>query len=362
MRKSKQIHHSILLICEGDNTEPLYFKSIRKVIQEKQIWGNNFSLIIIPKIHDEDEEDDQIGFPSHKTTRPSKEIKNSGKRIDGEVEKEFTPLPTKYVREAQLEMNDKSYSEAWAIFDHDSRRDDHLKAVFDLAKDEDKGIVRIAFSNKAFEHWYLLHFEQNSTAFNKSECREGKEPLECGTGKHTDDCWGSSCICGYLRIMRYLEVSTKDKVYFYPILEPRMEQAFINASWLRFHMRSLSVTSTANYRTNPYTDVDELVKYLLKDSTEHIWGSMNTEIGIEGISMLLNVEVGDLFIVNMGKASFIIGDNAKLLNRDFAPIFPFIRSDVQPGKSTKISLAALSGPEYFSIRINNKILFVAINS
>jgi hypothetical protein len=359
MRKAKLIKYTILLICEGKNTEPLYFSSIRKVIHEKELWPQGFNMIIIPKPTDEENESQPL-TPSHKTVRPSRELKKTEKRIDVEVDSKFIALPVKYVREAQLEMADKSYDECWAVFDHDSRDEVHIKHAFELSQDSNQGLVGIAFSNKAFEHWCLLHFEQSTTVFQKSECREGKDPLECGSGLHPNDCYGGSCIGGYLRTMGYMKTSTKVPVSCFPTLSTRLEQAYINAAWLRFYMQSTLPEDTPIYNINPYTNVDILVKKLLADNRIHTWNRLNANIIIEGLSLVVSNTEGMIQVHNTGNAAFIMPKNSYILNTHFESIYSIPNTHIEPGNKISISLTGLDDPQYFSIQVNNTLLFIKL--
>ena len=58
----------------------------------------------------------------------------------------------------------KNYDEVWAVFDKDGYTK-HEKAFDDAQKHG----IKLGFSSIAFEHWILLHYEQNRTAFPKSQ-------------------------------------------------------------------------------------------------------------------------------------------------------------------------------------------------
>ena len=322
MRKSKSIKYTILLVCEGENTEPKYFESIRAIIHNQELWGNDFSLEIIPKPKDEIE-DIAIAEkqPNHKSKRRLREVKNTTIRIASEVEKEYSPQPVRFVREAQLAMKDNTYNEAWAIFDNDTRPEHHIKAAFELAEKEHEGIVQIAYSSRAFEHWLLLHFEQNATAFQKSECREGKINFNCSSGFHINDCAGSKCIGGYLRTKKYLHSSTKNNISLFPQLHPRLEIAYINAAWLRFQMYQ-ATTNTRHYNLVPYVTVDKLVMRLLKHDTEYLWANLNENILKDGYSIVANIKGNTLYIHNTGDAHVLFNEgDIKLLNLNYETVY-----------------------------------------
>jgi hypothetical protein len=336
----RNLGYSIVIICEGENTEPLYFGSIANKIKEEGLWGNYFNLTILPKPREEDNNDD-LHPPKHKTSRKARYVKPAIEPILREVEEEYKTQPISFVRVAQLEMADGSYNEAWAVFDYDHRNFVHVKAAFDLADNHDEGIVSIAYSSVAFEHWYLLHFERNINAFNKSECRIGKDILECNSGMYPEDCYGARCIGGYLRHQGYITIDTKGNRSLFPALEDRLPQAYFNASWLRYSITKQN-PGINYFELNPYVDVDKLVKYLLKNDVKYFWHEINTNI----------TEFGDTFRVNLNyqNLSISVPDNSQrgivlnegdlvILGVDLNPIFQNTQREVvHVGDTTNIPI------------------------
>lgn len=121
----KDIRVYFLIVCEGAETEPNYFRSFPTVVN-----GN---------VH---------------------ELKFGGGGIS----------TIKVVNEA-IRIRDKSpliYDRVWAVFDRDS-----FKAV-DFNAAIEKGMqngVHCAWSNEAFELWYLLHFQYRNTPMSRIDYR-----------------------------------------------------------------------------------------------------------------------------------------------------------------------------------------------
>lgn len=114
-RKRKPI---IYIVCEGNETEVLYFKHFRT---------RNCLVDIIP-------------IPSkHKAAEHL--VKHANSLID------------------KGSYNPKDGDLIWCVFDCDDNKDTELKAALNHAE---KQGYKIAFSNPAFEYWYLLHFEKHS--------------------------------------------------------------------------------------------------------------------------------------------------------------------------------------------------------
>lgn len=124
-REQKFIRCSILIVCEGTKTEPNYFEAFA----EKQ------QGVIVYDI----------------------EVKGLGRGTKGVVEK-------------AIELKNKNnYDRVWAVFDKDEF----------LAKDFNEAIlmgqnngIEIAWSNEAFELWYLYHFQNVTTGVSRKHYEE----------------------------------------------------------------------------------------------------------------------------------------------------------------------------------------------
>lgn len=66
----------------------------------------------------------------------------------------------------QAELTQPPYDSVWAVFDKDSFPKKRFNAA--IIKANDNGI-NVAWSNEAFELWYLYHFHNRITAMNRSE-------------------------------------------------------------------------------------------------------------------------------------------------------------------------------------------------
>ena len=141
------------------------------------------------------------------------------------------------VKIAKREREINNYNEVWAVFDKDGYTK-HEEA-FLYAK---RHGVNLAFSSIAFEHWILLHYEQNRNAFPKSQN-----------------------VIDYLEQAGYFTgYSKKANISIYPSLKDLTKTAIENAAWLRMEMaNNLATGDEKIYELNPYTTVDKLVMKLL---------------------------------------------------------------------------------------------------
>lgn len=125
IRETREVHCSILIVCEGSKTEPNYFEAFAK------IKHNIF-------VYDID-------------------VKGIGRGAKEVVEKAIDL------------KNKNNYDRVWAVFD----KDDILPKDFNLAIEKGKKDgVEVAWSNEAFELWYLYHFQNVTTGVSRSRYEE----------------------------------------------------------------------------------------------------------------------------------------------------------------------------------------------
>ncbi|MCS6842249.1 MAG: RloB family protein [Roseiflexus sp.] len=72
-----------------------------------------------------------------------------------------TQRGVRLIEEAIRRRSDDEYDQVWGVFDCDNLQPKQIHAAFKLAK---QNKIKIAFSNQAFELWYLLHFHYHHVA------------------------------------------------------------------------------------------------------------------------------------------------------------------------------------------------------
>jgi len=229
-RKLRQLKQSIYIVCEGTNTEPIYFEAIR----EQPDVFDKYAITVYPS------EEDQI-----------KASKKEGESIKTDA--------VNLVKLAKDKIN--NYDEVWAVFDKDGYTK-HEKAFSDAQKHG----IKLGFSSIAFEHWILLHYEQNRTAFPKSQN-----------------------VIDYLEQAGYFTgYSKKANISIYDKLKDMTKTAIENAAWLRMEMaKNLAACDNKIYELNPYTTVDELVMKLLGFNPV-TYGYIKETLKINDISITVN--------------------------------------------------------------------------
>lgn len=134
---TKEIRQRFLIVCEGEKTEPNYFRSFRVPKNVAEI-----------------------------------NIKGVGEN------------PSKLVNSAKTLKEQDEYDQVWCVFD----RDDWPLEDFNNAikKAESQGF-KVAYSNEAFELWYVLHFEFLNSGIPRSDyCQKLNHHLNRKYQKNSD--------------------------------------------------------------------------------------------------------------------------------------------------------------------------------
>lgn len=108
---TREIKQTFLIICEGVNTEPDYFNAFRLTSANVKAVGQGMgTLSLVQKAINIKEQDKQKG---------------------------------------------RTYNQNWVVFDKDDFPEAVFNAAITLARNNG---FEVAYSNQAFEYWFLLHF------------------------------------------------------------------------------------------------------------------------------------------------------------------------------------------------------------
>jgi hypothetical protein len=242
LRKRRKTKTVIYIACEGTKTEYHYFEALKESMDK-----DDLELRIYP------DESDKLELiqPHFVSKKHKKGTKTETKSLQG-VKTDPKSLCDHVIEKCK---RDDGIDEAWIVIDKDGHP--NLKNIFEKAKNAG---VKIAFSSIAFEHWLLLHFEPNITAFMKSDCKDKDgRYLKCGQLIHEQDCKGERCVASHIRMKKYIADYDKKATNLYHQTRQYLSTAFENAKQLKY----LSDNQIVIYDKNPYTDVDVLVKRLL---------------------------------------------------------------------------------------------------
>ena len=115
-----------LIVCEGEKTEPNYFKALEKELPIGTV-----------KI----------------------EIEGTGRNTIGLVEYTIK----------QRDIASRKYDRVWAVFDKNSFPENNFNGAIIKARDNN---VNCAWTNEAFELWFILHFQYRNTGMKRKEYQE----------------------------------------------------------------------------------------------------------------------------------------------------------------------------------------------
>lgn len=115
-----------LIVCEGTKTEPNYFNAFKETLPIGTVFITNMAIIGTGK--------------------------NTKSLVDFTIKHKSCSI--------------KSYDKVWAVFDKDSFSDDLFNSA--IIKAQTNGID-CAWSNEAFELWFLLHFQLIQNAMSRED-------------------------------------------------------------------------------------------------------------------------------------------------------------------------------------------------
>ena len=121
----REIKQSFLIVCEGEKTEPDYFKAFRMTAATVKAVGQAMNTM----------------------TLVSKAIS---------------------IRDADQKRK-KVYDQCWVVFDKD---DFPAKDFNEAIQYAEKNGFHVAYSNQAFEYWFLLHYNLYTGAIHRSQYKD----------------------------------------------------------------------------------------------------------------------------------------------------------------------------------------------
>lgn len=119
---TRNLKKTFLIICEGVNTEPDYFNAFRLTSATIKAVGQGLGTVALVR----------------------KAIK---------------------IRERE-KQRDKTFNHSWVVFDKDDFPDNDFNSAISLAKQNN---FEVAYSNQAFEYWFLLHYNLYQGALHRSQ-------------------------------------------------------------------------------------------------------------------------------------------------------------------------------------------------
>jgi hypothetical protein len=193
--KTRETRKRFLIICEGEKTEVNYFKAFD-----------------VPK-------------------KIEVRVKGEGKNSLSLVEKAIKMIDNL--------KKDDSFDQIWCVFDKDNCSKEQFNQAERLAKENN---IKIAYSNEAFEIWFILHFQYLDIATSRSKY---PKILTTQMKKY-----------GLLNEQEKYEKNRED---MYEKLKPYQRTAITNAAKL---IQDRDEAKKHPFDANPSTTVQELVQEL----------------------------------------------------------------------------------------------------
>lgn len=125
--KDKRVY--FLIVCEGEKTEPNYFKGFKTNVK-------SYIYTI-----------DTLGEGTNTKDLVKRTIK-------------------------ARKSSSQDYDSVWAVFDRDSFNANNFNGAIHLAQSNE---IKVAWSNEAFELWYLLHFQFRNSSMSRLDYKKAIE-------------------------------------------------------------------------------------------------------------------------------------------------------------------------------------------
>lgn len=123
--KRGPIKKRILIVCEGGKTEPNYFRCFRVSSAVVEVLGASYNTLSLVR--------------------------------------------RAIVKRDEAKENDTEFQIVWCVFDKNSFPSLNFNNALSLARQEN---IKVAYSNEAFEIWYLLHYDYIDTALSREQYKQ----------------------------------------------------------------------------------------------------------------------------------------------------------------------------------------------
>ena len=123
----RELAYSFLIVCEGSKTEPDYFDAFpapRYVLRLDVLPGGGSPCAIVETAKERQEQERRKGLP---------------------------------------------FDQVWCVFDRDDVDEEQFRKAI---RDADRLGFRVAYTNQAFDLWYLLHFDYYNTGIDRSSYKQ----------------------------------------------------------------------------------------------------------------------------------------------------------------------------------------------
>lgn len=260
MRRQNDIStiYSVGFVCEGEKTEPYFVRALYDKVKSQ--LAHVYSI----DVHPAPVEEEQTEVPQSGRRRRSVEIQNKPEADPLIKAYQGRPQPESWVYAGE-ELLGKS-NEVWVMFDKDGHP--HMREAFEKIKElrEQGKRFNVVFSSLCFEHYMLLHYEWNATAFEDCECHRkenGKTVYAHCQSKEAKDwgCDGTQCLNGYARAHGYWEKSKNPEAFKQC---RNLWWGILNAFHLKWFSICAEPITYPLYVRNPYLNIYQLTLRMME--------------------------------------------------------------------------------------------------
>jgi hypothetical protein len=129
---SKSKRRFYLIVCEGEKTEPNYFESLKNALPKGVLSVYDFKI-------------DGTGYNTESLVKKAIELKTAWEN----------------------QLGGRKIDKLWVVFDIDSFKPKAFNTAIEMCNNQPN--VDAAWTNEAFELWYLLHFHFYNTGISRKQ-------------------------------------------------------------------------------------------------------------------------------------------------------------------------------------------------
>jgi len=372
MRRSNEIApiYSLGFVCEGEKTEPYFVTQLHNKVKDAHQYTVTMNVHPTPTIANE-----TTGKPSG---RRKDVLTATNVKIPDPLVKKYQhlPMPENWVMAGEELLS--TCNEVWVLFDKDGHPN-MQQAFASVAKLRAQNkCFNVVFSSRCFEHYMLLHYELNYTAFNKSECNRkvnGRtEYADCQLPEANDwGCDGTQCINGYARSHGYWQKSKDEKAFDKC---RNLWWGILNAFHVKWHSLCTEPVTMAIYDRNPYLNIYQMTLRMMEMVSLEPFAQVKIDKGSMQYNILsrdgntLRFECQSLFpIKRVDIKVYNLPTDCELANAsnelrqllESAPVVNSITLDLILGQYAEIDLNTIlqTPQQYAKLEWNGVVYFVA---
>ena len=196
----KLVKPTILIVCEGEKTEPSYFRHFKLVTAKIKAIGKGYNTVSL-------------------------------------------------VNQATVLSEERTYDQVWCVFDKDHFPANDFNDAITIAEANN---FSVAYSNQAFEYWLILHFEDHQGGgMNRNEYNQTINKYINPLGANYDGKGSKIITEDFFEILDGIDTKTN---------KPRTELAILRSK-RNYNLLTHTSPATEESSTTVFRLVEEILKY-----------------------------------------------------------------------------------------------------